>query len=202
MREAGRVTVVTAPDGEPVDLETVKRHLKIEDLDTEDDLIQEVYIPSARSEAEIYLQRALLPQTLTLTLDRFPRAGPIEVPRPPLISITSIQYVDENEVTQTWSSSEYVADTLRAPGIVYPKYGYSYPSTLAYPNSVTITYQAGYADRASIPADIKRGILLLLSDAYELRENTLVLASSERLAVENSPRAAALLFPYRCHTFA
>jgi hypothetical protein len=119
------VTVVTGPTQEPLSLAEAETHLRVTS-DEEDGLILSL-IKAARRQVETDTRRALLTQTLRLTLDRFPvgplidnhrepvwgtdpyhlsRYGMILVPRPPLQSVTSIVYTDSTEVRRRWSASD------------------------------------------------------------------------------------------------
>ncbi|MFH1852547.1 MAG: hypothetical protein ABIA75_09395 [Candidatus Neomarinimicrobiota bacterium] len=144
-------------------------------LGNEDSQIN-AWIKSARAQVEIDTNRALITQTWKMYLDQFPcDGGPIELPRSPLQSITSIQYVDTDGVTQTWDSAEYRVDEISQPGRITPEYDYSYPATRAVTNAVIITFVAGYGDE---PADIDHpdylnlisALKLLLAHFYEHRE--------------------------------
>jgi hypothetical protein len=67
---------------EPVDLATVKLHLRI-DTDDEDTLITSL-IAAAREDCEAFQNRAYINQTYELWLDSFPSKDYIEIPLPPL----------------------------------------------------------------------------------------------------------------------
>lgn len=194
--------LVTAPAVEPLTLDVVKAHLKLGELDVEDSLIQNIYIGSARRDAEHATQRALITQTWRLRLCRFPSGGPLYVPKPPLQSITSIAYVDGDGQTQTWDAAEYAVDTYSEPGRVYPAYGYSWPTSRGDPNSVIVTFVAGYgASGADVPEDIRNALLLIIGDRYAQREDTQILSGGER-EMEQLPRASQwLLCPYAIPVF-
>src|SRR5579871_4837979 len=85
----------------------VKMHTRI-DTDVDDDYLEELLIPAAIGLAENYLRRSFITQTWTLTLDSFPGPSLMGVPqgvsyslpghaiileRPPIQSITSIEYI-------------------------------------------------------------------------------------------------------------
>lgn len=128
-------------------------------------------IKSARLEAETLTGRAFVTQTLRYTANRFPCKNVIYLPRPNLIAVSSIQYVDTNGDTQTWDSSNYGVSTGSLPGFVYLSYGKSWPSTRCQPDAVTITYTAGYGPaRSDVPEDIKSLVKLILGDAWNIRE--------------------------------
>ncbi len=167
-----------APQYEPITLALAKLHCKVEH--TEDDgLFTGVIIPGARQQAEQLLQRAIMLQTWRKTLHRFP-AGCIRLPWPNLLSVTSVQYRDENGTWQTLATSAYVVDTDSVPGLVRPAYGTSWPITHPEAGSVKVTYTAGYASgdeaaqQAAVPACIKHWLLLRCGTAYEHRQELAV----------------------------
>ena len=117
MRHALRLK--TSPAKEPVSLAEAKLHLKIEATDTGEDSLIKRLIVVARRRAEVSTGRALVTQTWTLALDGFP-GGVIEVPRPPLSSVTSITYIDPEGATQTVAADRYRVDAQREPGRLTP----------------------------------------------------------------------------------
>jgi len=164
---------------EPVTLTEVKEQLRISGSD-DDDLLNRLII-AATDYTENVLQRALIEGTCDLYLNRFPFRDdiPIAIPLPPLISITSIKWIDNQGVEQTWSNTLYTVDTDQDYcALVYPNENESYPSTRSFPKAVHIEYQAGYADSAAspvdeadnVPSEIKHAILLLIGHWYENRE--------------------------------
>lgn len=149
-------------------------------------------LAAARGIVEEYTRRALITQTWELTLEAFPCSGVIDLPRPPLIAVSSIQYVDENGDTQTLDTSLYTVDT--STGRIARTYGASWPSTNPQqPAAVTVTYTAGYGGTgASVPAPICAAILLALGDLWERRESTIT-----GTIVTANPAVQALLSPFR-----
>ncbi len=93
--------IQTEPAEEPLSIEEVKTHLRV-DMDDDDDLIQNL-ITSARQYAESYLKRSLISQTWKYYLDEWPESGEdyIELPMPPLQSVSSVKYTDYNSVQTT-----------------------------------------------------------------------------------------------------
>lgn len=188
-----RLTRTTAPSAEPVSVAEVKTHLRIT-VDDEDSYL-DTLIPAARQHTEEYLSRALITQTWALYLDRF--AWPyVELPRPPLQSVGSVKYVDDDGITQTVAASEYTVDTDSEPGRVFESYDGEWPSHRTVEKAVTITYDAGYGANASdVPQTIRHAILLLVGHMYENRE------ASSPLTIKTVPMAYdSLLAPYRIHT--
>lgn len=186
------------PAAEPIPLDVAKAHLRIEDLDEHDDLIKQILIPSARRDVESIIRRALITQTWQRRLDQFPRWRWMPLPYPPLQSVTSIEYVDDDEDNpETWSTDYYDVDTNSIPGRVIPSYGQTFPTARGHYNDVVITYKAGYGDSASsVPADIRHAMLLLIADGYNQPENTQIVAGGERDIVQIPKAAQLLLSPY------
>lgn len=129
------------------------------------------WITAARREAERISLRAFVSQTWRLLLDSFPCEGEIELPLPPLSSVTAITYLDENGDSQTVDADTYVVDASGAKGRVYLKYGESWPTTYCQPNAVQIEFVAGYGEPADVPEDFKSWILLNIGDRNENRES-------------------------------
>lgn len=162
----------TSPSAEPVTLDEAKEHLKV--IGSHEDALITRYIIAARAWVENFTGRALIERTLTLTLDGF-GVREIELPMPPLSSVTSIAYVDNNGDSQTWSSALYtvVAPSGDSPdfGFVRPVYNEVYPTTRDDVETVTITYVAGYGTAVSdIPQGLKHGLLERLDDLYRNRD--------------------------------
>ncbi len=184
------VTIVTPPTVEPVTVEEMKLFLRL-DSDTEDSVIAEM-IGAARAMAEQYLRRALITQTLKLTLDAFPRDkaredrwwdgvrevpvslvmggyGPVPLPMPPLQQVSSIVTYDCSDTASTLATSVYGVDV---PGArVYLKDGQSWPGELRDRAAAEITYLAGYGTTAAtIPSPIRLAIKQAVTEFYHSRD--------------------------------
>ncbi|MAF43063.1 MAG: hypothetical protein CMI54_02680 [Parcubacteria group bacterium] len=180
------------PAIEPVTLDEMKDFLKVEH--TEDDALIFGLIVAARGLAEEYTHRAFISQTLIFQMDAIPSHGVIDLPKAPLQSVTTFQYVDSDGNTQTWGSSNYRVDTVMEPGRVTAAYDVSWPTVRAVTGAVTITYVAGYGStRNDIPEGIRLAIMLMVSDLYENGSDVVIGAS-----VSNLPTTSkTLLNPYR-----
>jgi uncharacterized phiE125 gp8 family phage protein len=132
----------TPPTIEPVTLAEAKLHLKIESSVTADDSLISTLITAAREWCEGYQNRAYIEQSITLKLDEFQDI--IYLPRSPLISITSIKYLDSNGSEQTLSTSVYEYFTNCEPGEIRLKYAQTWPMTYGVRHAVRIIYKAGY----------------------------------------------------------
>lgn len=165
---ASTVEVNSGPSVEPVTLDEAKAQCR-QTLSVDDTYITGL-IPTARRKAEKDSGKAFITQTLTAGLDRWPPDGFVELPYPPLQSVTSIKYVDDDGDEHTLSTDVYGVDTKRAR--VYLKNNQSWPSDgLRNFDPITITWVAGYGDAADdVPDTYKHAIKLLISHWYENRE--------------------------------
>lgn len=187
---------VTDAATEPVTTAEAKAHVRV-DHSTDDTMIGTL-ITAARQWCEQHTRRSFITQTWRIKLDDFPDCDDIMLPRPPLLAVSSLAYIDGQGASQTWSSSNYVVSTDREPGRLSLAPQGEWPTAQDdRRDAVTITYTAGYGAAAAVPVPIKQAILLLLGHLYEHRE-----AVTEGQAMTAVPMAVeALLSPYRVHYF-
>ena len=159
---------------EPLTLADLKAHLRI-DHDHEDQLIEGV-ISTARRIAEEFSGRAFIQRTMRYEACGFPtetgaRSDHIKLALPPLVSITSFEYLDESAGTfATWASTNYIVDTTAEPGRVYRAYEVSWPTIRQQHNAVKITYVTGNATGSSdVPEHYKHALRLISEGLYEDR---------------------------------
>lgn len=182
------LTVATAPAIEPVTLAEAKEHLRV-DIDDDNDYI-EALIVAARQYAEEYLDRALVSQQLTMRMDTFPYE--FELPRPPMatsgtLTATSVTYsLDPGSAstavptTATLSTTQYRVDRDDTPGRIRTVYNGTWPSHLTDPNSISVTWWAGYGPATSdIPQAIRSAMLMIIGHLYERRLAADSMASNE-----------------------
>lgn len=181
----------TQPSLEPVTLADAKLHLREDLADVANDAYITSLIVTARQHCEDRIQRTLISSSWTLILDSFPAA--IELTRPPLISITSLRYIDPAGVLQTLSPADYIVDTGNSEtGYVVPAFNKTWPDTQARINAVEVLYVAGYgAAAASVPTPLRQWMLLAIGDMYSTRN-----ASAERPVVPHN-FADSLLDAYK-----
>lgn len=170
MREyLGELVLDTAPASAPVTTAEAKSHLRV-DISDDDTLIDDL-VAGAREYFEEVADKTLFTTTWKLILDGWPAKSYIELPRPPLQSVTSVVYVDSDGNSNTFSSSSYDVETERTPGRIQLGYGKSWPSATLRPASpITITYVAGWSNVANIPERYKQAIKLMVGHWYENRE--------------------------------
>lgn len=187
-----QLKIKTPPTVEPITLADAKLHLKVEEDVTEDDTLIASQIKAARIAAENFTMRQFITATYELFLDKFPTV--INVPRPPLQSVTSIKYIDTDGAEQTLNASVYTVDTVSMAGRIVLAFEQSWPQTRAQIQAVTVEYKAGYGDApADVLDDIIAGMKLHLGHLYENREDVVV-----GVSVSELPKASeSLLYPYR-----
>jgi uncharacterized phiE125 gp8 family phage protein len=174
------LSLVTGPAQEPLTIAEAKIAARaLSDVSDEDGLFAE-WIATSREYVENFTRRALLTQTWALKLDGFGTSaymscGVMTLPKPPLISITSIVYLDGAGATQTWASSNYRVDTETGPDVgrarITPAYGVSWPQTYPVTNAVTVTFVAGYGTAPeSLPSTMLSNMRSRVAYYYQHRE--------------------------------
>lgn len=157
---------------EPVTLAEAKAQCRV-DIDDDDGLIANL-VTLAREAIEARMRWAIASQTFDMYLDDWFET-PLNMPMPPLASVTSIKYTDEDGNQSTWSSSNYLVDTASKPGRIVVKNNINFPSVdLQEVNGVVIRFVCGFADRNDVPMLLKQAILLTVGHYYENRENVIV----------------------------
>jgi len=160
------LTVVTPPTATPVSLDDIRLHCRI-DIEDDDPLIFS-WIREATDIVQQRADRTLCTTTWKLTLDGFPCT--ILLPRPPIVSVSSIKYFDAGGTQQTLSPTMYKVDTVNNPARIVPAYGQSWPTVRAEINAVEVTYVAGYGTASTVPDAAKAAIRLLCAHRNENRE--------------------------------
>ena len=191
------MTLVTAPELEPLTLEETKKHLKV--TFTEEDVLIATIITAVRQAWEMVSGMALLQQTWEAAYPCFPWSGGFVLPRPPLLSVTSVTYIDENGAPQTLAASEYTVDTRAFPGELVPAYNKTWPSTREVPNAVVIKYVAGYGDEeADVPEPIRAALRLEAGTHYYNREE-LSTAAGQNVTPTTLGVVRAIMANYRAY---
>ena len=166
---------IVSPSEEPVTLAEAKLYLRVDNID-EDTLINQI-IKTARISAEKYIGKSLITQQWRLSFDKY---APMEVylRRGPIQTVDSVKFFDKNSNETILSSNQYSlsVDNRKLIFEITPL-----------SNSIEINYTAGYGLSASVPNDIKQGMLIHIAQLYENRPfNT---------ALQN--RSRDLYFPYK-----
>ncbi len=193
-----KLKLVTKPIGEPLTLDEVKDHLKLELDDTTEDALISRLIVAARRRAENFLWRAIMKQTWDYFLDEFPNSeGTILLPLPPLQSVTTVKYIDLDGVQQTLAATLWKVDTVSEPARLVPAFRETWPSTREEINAVEIRFVAGYTDIGAVPEEVKSGMKMMMGTWYENRESL-----REGGELQPIPLDEAAMADYRVYRFA
>lgn len=167
--ESYGLATVTAPASEPITLAQAKAHCRVDTaITTDDDEFSNVWIPAARQEVEGYTGRALISQTLKMTLDAFPCDGEIRLPVAPVTSISAAKYIAADGTLTTISSSDYQLDETSSPARLWPSYDAGYwPTPRDVMKAVQIDFVVGYANAAAVPAILRAAVLMLIRAYYD-----------------------------------
>lgn len=207
---------VLVPASSPVlPLVAARAHVRV-DHDADDDVLIEC-VATATEWVEMYLDRALITQTLVWSFGRFiphtrgqsslwqrdlemPGQGLLggrayELPRAPAQAVTDITIVSYNGTSRSLAMDAAVVDLSLDPAQV--TLGQGWPGAISgqFAGHIAITFRAGYGDRpAAVPAPIRMAIRWLTAFLYENRGDIPDMVLPE--AVKN------LIYPYRLISFA
>lgn len=185
------VRTKTAPVNLAVSLADMKTYLRVDN--TNDDALITDLIKSASESVKQYLRRPLITETFEMFMDGFNevngddnllRMGAgvheasypfvlgggnyIELPFPPIQTVSSITTYDRANVASVFSSTNYQLD--ERGGRIYLNEGCVFPDNLRNKEAVKIEFIAGYGDTsASIPAPIIQEIKAMVACLYDCR---------------------------------
>jgi hypothetical protein len=181
--------LLTDASVEPISTATAKTHLRVDH--TNDDTIIDTFITASRRHVERFLNRALITQTWEAYWDYFPSTEReewwngtkdgsltdfssyrnfLEIPLPPLQSVTKISTYSSDNTETTFSSSNYYLDLHGSPGRIILNDSAVWPSSLRKHNAVYVKFVCGYGDAGTdVPQDILIGLQMYLSYLYEHR---------------------------------
>lgn len=212
-----KLTVVTPPPFEPVTLQEVYAHLRLdtfsegsppEEPSHPDDAMLLAQIAAAREFVESATRRSLVQRTLRLSFGAWPgrwcwvppSSQAIKLLRPPFVRLVRVAYYgSDNVLVDVDPADYYVCDDL-VPELRFTG-GFGWPSLYGRPDALRVDYVAGYpaagsppetqADyAANIPASLKQAILATVQLTYDN------LSPPDREALERM-REATLLQPSR-----
>lgn len=158
--------VVTPATDEPLTLAEAKAQLRITHAH-EDELVSAA-ICAAREWVEQRTWRQLLNATLQLRMDQFPTVREIVLPRPRLVSVSSIQYRSGGSWA-TLGSSRYEVDTASEPGRIRIDEA-GWPATDDALGAVKVEFVAGYGtSAANVPNSLRQAMKLLVTAFVNFR---------------------------------
>lgn len=179
--------MITGPAEEPVSVAELRAYLR--DPADADSVLTRL-IKAAREYVEEATGLIMVSQVRELTLDAWPGGGDglgwwdgvqdgaiigrapryVELPRGPLISITSVKTYDTGNNASTWDAGNYFADTGARPGRLALLDGAVWPVPTRAASGIVIRYTAGHANAAAVPNALCMAILQIAAHWYENRE--------------------------------
>lgn len=220
--------LTTAPACEPLDLDTVKTHLKVDG--TDEDIYIQGLISGARMYAENFLRLSLITQQWSLLLDAFPGEfnpffngfafygyglsisrrdhNAIMLAHGPIQGVPAITYYDVNGAEQTltqWNGTNGTTGFQLGANNNRPRLKPAplteWPVTnLDQIGAVEIAFTAGFGDDGdAVPQPIKNAMLLHIGTSYQNREGSIVGAQVSPLPQNSS--VDDLYWQYRAYTF-
>ena len=191
--------IATPPTIEPIELDETKEHLQIVLEDVLDDGKVARMIKAATGAALAYTRRSFVTQTIELFLDAWPAGSIIRLPKPPLIAVSSIEYVanfaDSPQYTTLSVSNYQILNSPNRPEIHLTPTGAFPTIDSGHAEPIKITYTAGYGtDAADVPESIRHAIMVLVGDYYQSRESDALGFSAASI---NTVKMSRLLWSHR-----
>jgi uncharacterized phiE125 gp8 family phage protein len=159
------VRVVTPPTSEPVTIAEAKAQLSIGASDDSHDIELASMIAAAREEWERDTSIALITRTLEHRLPQF--LSVIQLSVRPVITVSSIKYMDSDGAEQTLSAAYYYLDGDQIRFLNT----FIQPTIQDRSEAVRITYTAGYGAASTACPELDRmAIKLSLANRFENRD--------------------------------
>lgn len=153
--------LVTPPTEAVLTLAEAKAHLRLIGDDENDNV--SAYLAAAEADVQEHTHRQLMRATYRLD-GRGPLPELVYLPRPPFVAVTAVTVTTDNETTSLIDGTDFEAYGHEPGAIEFDR------SAGALADKWSITFVAGYANAASVPAPIKQAIRLLLGTYFETRE--------------------------------
>jgi len=185
-----RLTFLQGPATEPLGLDDVKAHLRIDGDD--EDVLLESLIATSRSHVEAALGMALITQQWRWQADCWPSSGLVELMTRPLQSVSRIAVLSESGDETLIDPVDYIVDASGATARITARSG-SWPPPGAKLGGIEIDFWAGYGDAATdVPEPIRQALKLLVAHWYEVRNPVHIGTNATRVP----DTVSALLMPY------
>lgn len=173
-----QIQLITSPTLEPVSVDELKLHLRIEtDQIAEDEYLEDL-IKTARMDVENDSRRQIITATWDYYLQEWPDGDRIKIPFGNLQSITHIKYKESDwaSVADDKTFTDYLTETNGDQcGFAVLNYGETWPSPTLYPsNPICIRFVCGWTTAALVPSTVKSAIKIRCAKLYENRGEDIV----------------------------
>lgn len=186
-----KLTLVSGPAAEPLDLDDVKAHLRI-DGDDEDTLLGSL-ITTSRSHVETAMGLALITQTWRWQADCWPKGGVVELMTRPIQSVEQVAVRGTDGGETVLDPATYTVDVSGQTGRIAPNDG-RWPQPGALLGGIEIGFTAGFGDAATdVPEPVRQALRLLVAHWYEVRNPVHIGQMASRVP----DTVSELLMPYR-----
>ena len=157
---------VSDPETEPVTLDEVKVHLRL-DSDLDDDYLSSL-IKAAREWAEDFTGRVFITQTWRAKYGSWPSDRVFVLPAPPVQSVESITYVDADDADIEVDSDLYNLELNQTPALVQMTQAAGAPTlSRNRVSSIVVELTCGYGDEAvTTPERVKSAMKLTIAHWY------------------------------------
>lgn len=179
---------------------------------SEDTLISSL-LQVAQNQVEEYTGRVAAPGTFQLVVDGWPETGLDQfyrfpafrinpgvkgflLPGSPLVSVTSVKYVDETDTLATLSPSLYYVDNVSLPGRLVFRSDTSFPALGSDPsqfNRIQVEFVAGVANPI-----VSQAILMCFVNFYENRSSVITgtIVTELPFSVKHILRSQRIEYPF------
>ena len=173
------LVMTSGPATEPVTVTEAKAHMRTDGA-VEDVLIASLILTS-RLHVEAALGFALINQSWTLILDRWPPGTEVEIPLAPLQAISAVKVKNTAGVATAVAPTNYLVDLAsKPPRLVWNNAARPDPGIPA--AGIEIDFTAGFgASAATVPAPLKHAVLMLTAHWYEHRDANEIGSSAARI---------------------
>lgn len=193
-----KVTIVNAPQCEPITLDEVYLHLRLTPSGSPpshpDDTLLETFLAGSRQWAENYTHASFVQRQLRISQ---PGWEDLYLINGPVSAVLSVKYYDTNNALQTISVESYYMAEEHVPQVRFVT-GTTKPALYDRPDAVRIEYLAGYvpsgspvndaALQSAVPEEIRTACLLGVQLLYD------ELSPDKRDRIEKARES--LLWPY------
>ena len=166
-----KLTLITAPAKPAVTVSEFQTHTRIGGSSDEESYIEDL-LAAAEEEVEVETWRRIVTQTWDQFFDGF--SDPLTLWYPPVASVTTVKYLDENSTEQTLSTGVWELAEQDGINVVRRKLDQVWPTTDGHFDSVFVRFICGYGVQAdapaTIPAKIRQAILFHASWYFRNRE--------------------------------
>lgn len=174
-----RIERIAEPASEALTLDEVKEAARIDQGDEDAFLTRAIKAARQTVEGPDGAGLSLIASQWRLYLDCFPRE--IRIPMGPVISIDTINYMDEAGAAQAFGSGSYQWRKGRFEARIMPAYGLTWPATRRQYDAVWVDFTAGFPGTdedpvvlTNIPEPIRVAMLMLITHWDQNRETVVV----------------------------